>query len=309
MGNYRKPNAWLNLLHRPIAHRRLALALMLAAAMLLALGILLPALLTAGWQEGMTARVLDARHLLLALSAWLLACIGYLVGAYAMLANRRYAVAGFVFLFGLLLAAATGPGVLLLQGLALAWLAAMVLASFKPDLAAPPRDAKATLVLALPLQLAMWCALLVLSIGQEFLWIAMGTHPNNPAVPVVGSVKEADGFSSGRVDGRRPARQHIAGSAAVARAGGDLGRAPGPAQLRAAAASQRAWQPGADGVRRRHAPRALGLQPRRHALPWAHARRTARRGHARRARPGAVRAAAAAGRQQHAGHRSRALPI
>ena len=188
MGNYRKPNAWLNLLHRPVAHRRLAIALMLAAALLLALGVLLPALLTAGWQEGMTARVVDARHLGLALSAWLLACVGYLVGAYAMLASRRYAVAGFVFLFGLLLATATGPGAMLLQVLALAWLAAMVLASFKPDLPAPPRGAWDTLVLALPLQLAMWCALLVLSFCQEFVWIAMGTHPNNPAVPVVGSV-------------------------------------------------------------------------------------------------------------------------
>jgi dienelactone hydrolase len=195
MGNYRKPNAWLNLLHRPVAHRRLGIALMLAAALLLALGVLLPALLIAGWQEGMTARVVDARHLWLALSAWLLACVGYLVGAYAMLANRRYAVAGFVFLFGLLLATATGPGAVLLQVLALAWLAAMVLASFKPDLPAPPRGAWDTLVLALPLQLAMWCALLVLSVGQEFVWIAMGTHPNNPAVPVVGSVKEADSFT------------------------------------------------------------------------------------------------------------------
>ena len=40
MGNYRKPNAWLNLLHRPIAHHRLALALMAAAALLLAVGVL-----------------------------------------------------------------------------------------------------------------------------------------------------------------------------------------------------------------------------------------------------------------------------
>src|SRR5213595_1836243 len=51
MGNYRKPNAWLNLLHRPIAHPCLAAALMLAAATLLALGVLAPALLAAGWQQ------------------------------------------------------------------------------------------------------------------------------------------------------------------------------------------------------------------------------------------------------------------
>jgi len=195
MGHYRRANAWLNLLHRPLAHSRLALALMLAPALLLAFAIVLPALLVAGYQHGMTARVLDARHLWLLSSAWLLSCIGYLVGAYAMLANRRYAVAGFVFVFWLLLAAATGPAALLLQVLALAWLCAMVLASFKPDLPAPPRGAWATLVVALPLVMAMWCALFVLGITQELWWIANGTHPNNPAVPARGSVKEADGMT------------------------------------------------------------------------------------------------------------------
>ena len=84
MGSYRRPNAWVTLLHRPLAHRRLALALMSAPALLLALAILLPLLAIAGFQDSFTARVVDARHALLALSAWLLACIGYLVGAYAM---------------------------------------------------------------------------------------------------------------------------------------------------------------------------------------------------------------------------------
>jgi dienelactone hydrolase len=195
MGNYRRPSAWLHLLHRPLAHSRLAIALMLAPAVLLALAIALPALAVAGYQESFTARVVDARHLWLLLSAWVLACIGYLIGAYAMLANRRYAASGFVFLFGLLLAAATGPAVLLVQLLALAWLCAMVLASFKPDLPAPPRRAWSTVVVALPLVATMWCALFVLSFTQEFYWIAAGTHPNNPAVPVPGSVKEADQFT------------------------------------------------------------------------------------------------------------------
>ena len=37
MGGYRRPNTWLNLLHRPVQHPRMAGALMLAAASLLAL--------------------------------------------------------------------------------------------------------------------------------------------------------------------------------------------------------------------------------------------------------------------------------
>lgn len=192
MGNYRKPNAWLNLLHRPIPHRRLAGALMLAAATLLLVGVLLPMLVAAAWQEVMTARVLDARHFGLALSAWLVSVCGYLVGAFALLANRRYAIAGFVFLLGLCLANAVGVGALLLQAAAVAWLAVMVLVSFKPDLAAPPRGLAATVFVAAPLQMSMWFALVLLAFGFELLWIMQGTHPNNLPVPVAGSAKEAD---------------------------------------------------------------------------------------------------------------------
>jgi hypothetical protein len=192
MGNYRKPNAWLNLLHRPIPNKQLASALMLASATLLAAGILLPALATCAWQEGMTARVLDARHLLLVLAAWLVSVCGYLVGAYALLANRRYAVAGFVFLMWLCLSQAVGAAALALQLFAIAWLAAMVLVSFKPDLAAPPRSLAGTVFVGAPLQLAMWFALVMVGFGVEVAWIMQGTHPNNLPVQVPGSAKEAD---------------------------------------------------------------------------------------------------------------------
>jgi len=111
-----------------------------------------------------------------------------------MLANRRYAVAGFVFLLLLLMAGATGVGALLLLALALAWLVAMVLASFKPDLGASPRGALDTAMVALPLQYAIWCGVLVLSLALEIVWIVRGTHPNNPPVPIAGSVKEAESF-------------------------------------------------------------------------------------------------------------------
>ena len=84
---------------------------------------------------------------------------------------------------------------MLLQLLVIAWLFAMVIAGFKPDLPAPPRGAWGTIVVALPLVATMWCALFVLGFTQEFYWIARGTHPNNPTVPVPGSVKEADQFT------------------------------------------------------------------------------------------------------------------
>ena len=192
MGNYRKPNAWLNLLHRPIAHHRLALALMAAAALLLAAGVLAPTLLIAAAQEWLSPRVLDLRHLGLALSGWLLAVCGYLIGAFAMLANRRYAVAGFVFLALFGNAAAHGLEALTLQLGALVLLAACVLACFKPDLAAPPRTLAGTAAVAAVLSMAMWFALVLGSFGFELLWIMQGSHPNNPPVLIPGSAKEAD---------------------------------------------------------------------------------------------------------------------
>jgi hypothetical protein len=192
MGSYRKPSAWLNLLHRPVPQHHLAGGLMLAAAALLALGVLLPLLAIAGWQEGMTARVLDTRHLWLALSAWLVSVCAYLAGAYALVANRRYSVTGLIVLVGLCFASAGGLAAIAVQLIALCWLAAMVLVAFKPDAVAPPRHAAGLAIVGIPLHLAMWFALLLLAFGAELVWIMQGSHPNNLPVEVAGSAKEAD---------------------------------------------------------------------------------------------------------------------
>ena len=199
MGNYRKPNAWLNLLHRPIAHGRLALALMGAAALLLLAGVLLPMAIIEGLQHGLGARVLDARHALLAVSGWLVSVCGYLAGAYALLANRRYAIAGAFLLFELCFVGAHGVAAIALQLGVMAWLAAMVWVSFKPDLGAPPRSAAGMAIVGVPLQMAMWVALVMLGFGFELLWLVQGTHPNNLPVPVVGSAKEADNFTGSQL--------------------------------------------------------------------------------------------------------------
>ena len=190
-GSYRRPNAWLNLLHRPLAPWRIALALVAAAAALLAIAVLLPLLLTAAAQAGMTERVLDTRHLWLCLAAWNIAFAGYLTGAAAMLLPRRAALAPLVFLALLPGADATGLGAIALQVLVLAWLLALMLAAFRPDLGTGPRGAAAVLV-ALPMQVAMWLLLVLAGFGAEVLWILEGTHPNNLATPVAGSAKEAD---------------------------------------------------------------------------------------------------------------------
>ncbi|MCL1633796.1 hypothetical protein M2650_03935 [Luteimonas sp. SX5] len=192
MGGYRRPNTWLNLLHRPMPHWQVAAALFGAGVALLAIAVLLPLLLIAGWQELMTARVVDARHLLLCLSGWLIALCAYLAGGYAMLANKRYSFCALVFLLLLAFGRATGIGAIVVQLMALAFLSAMVLAAFKPDLGAAPRSTVGTVATAAPLQMTMWFALVMVFFGVEFVWIAQGSHPNNRAVPMAGGEKEAE---------------------------------------------------------------------------------------------------------------------
>lgn len=197
MGGYRRPNAWLNLLHRPLAHWRVAASLHGAGVALLAIAILLPLLLLALWQDTMTARVVDTRHVWLAVSALLVAVCGYLAGSYAMLANRRYSWCALVFLLLLLFGQATGGGAIAVQSIAIAFLSAMVMVAFKPDLSAAPRGTAATVVSAVPLQAAMWFVLVLAGFGVEFAWIAQGSHPNNMAVPPPDGEKAAE-FSEGK---------------------------------------------------------------------------------------------------------------
>src|SRR5688572_2478829 len=92
MGSYRRPNHWLNLLHRPLHRYQLAFALCGAGAVVMLLAIALPITIIATYQETLTARVVDLRHWLIPVAALLVALCGYLAGAYAMLANRRYSV-------------------------------------------------------------------------------------------------------------------------------------------------------------------------------------------------------------------------
>lgn len=205
MGGYRRPNAWLNLLHRPLSQWRIALALLGAGALLLTIAVLLPLLTVAGWQEGMTARVIDARHLWLCVSALLITLVGYLIGCYAMLANKRYGFCALVFLLLLALGNAVGMGAIAMQASCLAWLLAMVLFAFKPDLSTLPRGAFGGIAVALPgvvatavpLQFAMWFTLFLAGMGVETAWIASGTHPNNLSVNPPNSVKAAN-FADGR---------------------------------------------------------------------------------------------------------------
>jgi hypothetical protein len=189
MGGYRRPNTWLNLLHRPLPHWQVACALLGAALLLLAVAIAAPILITALWQETKTARVVDLRHWLMPLSAFLLATCAYLAGAYAMLGQRRYSVSGLVFLVLVSATAASGVWFLLAQLLAITWLAALVFIAFKPDLSAAPRRWLPVVLTAIPLQMGVYFALIMLGFGVELVWIMEGSHPNNSTPPHGGFVE------------------------------------------------------------------------------------------------------------------------
>lgn len=192
MGTWRRPNQWLNLLHRPLAPRRIAIALLATAGAGLAVSIALPTLATVAWQAWGTARVVDPRHVMLPLGGWLIALCGYAVGAYGMLANRGYAASALVLLLWIGSAHAAGIGAIGVQLLACACGIAMVLVAFRPDLGAPPRGFLPTVLVALPVQVGVYVGILLLAFLAELLWIMLGTHPGNRVTPPHGGYTETE---------------------------------------------------------------------------------------------------------------------
>ena len=207
MGSYRKPNQWLNLLHRPMHRLRIAGALTSASALLLLLAVALPIAIVALYQQGLTARVVDHRHWLIPLAAWLIALSCYLAGAYAMVGNRRYSFAAFLLPNLFLYAQASGVAMLGVQLVVIAFLALLLGIAFKPDPAAPARNPGAVLAVALPVQLGAYFLAWMLGFGVELLWTVTGTHPLNMPKPPAGGTIEAD-----RAEGKDMLLLGIAGS-------------------------------------------------------------------------------------------------
>ena len=192
MGSYRKPNQWLNLLHRPLHRQRIAGALTGAGTLLLLLAVAVPIALVAMYQETMTARVVDLRHWLLPLAAWLIAGSGYLAGAYAMVGNRRYSFAAFLVPNLFMYSQASGIAMLGVQLVAIAFLMVLLAIAFKPDPAAQSRNPVAVLAVALPVQVGAYFLLWMLGFGVELGWTVSGTHPLNTPEPPKGGHVEAD---------------------------------------------------------------------------------------------------------------------
>jgi hypothetical protein len=189
MGSYRRPNLWLQLLHRPLHPRRIGLGLILASATLALIAIALPMWLALIGQDLLTARVVDSRHSLLPLATWLIVLCCYLAAAYTMLAPKRYSAAALMLPLLLLSSSASGWAALLVQTLVLSWLLLAVLDTFKPDLARPPEAVGGTVLIGFPLQLALYVLLVFAALGYQLAWIVVGTHPLNGTPPVGGYVE------------------------------------------------------------------------------------------------------------------------
>lgn len=206
MGGYRRPNRWLNLIHRPLEPRRIALSLVAAGVTLLAFAVVLPWLMMLSAQELLSSRVVDVRHWLLPLAILLVSTAGYLAGAYALLGVRRYAP--FILILPALLAFsnAAGVGAIAVQALVAAWLLYLVMSAFKPDLNQVPSRLVELIATALPVQMGIF--LLLSAIGGivfQLGWIMLGTHPLNSTPPAGGFVEAS------RAEGRDVIAAALAG--------------------------------------------------------------------------------------------------
>lgn len=192
MGSYRKPNQWLNLLHRPMHRLQIAGALTAAGAVVLLVAVALPIALVAIYQETLTPRVVDMRHWLLPIAGCLIAISGYLAGAYAMVGDRRYSFAGFLLPNLFMYSQASGVAMLGVQLVAIVFLAVLLAIAFKPDPTAASRNPLAVLAVALPVQVGAYFLVWMLGYGVELGWTVSGTHPLNMPVPPKGGYIEAD---------------------------------------------------------------------------------------------------------------------
>ena len=189
MGGYRRPSTWLNLLHRPLAHSNIALALSGAALVLLAFAIVFPLLIMLLAQAQLTARVVDARHWVLPVAALAVAVASYLAAAFAMLAPRRIALFGLVLPALIAVSTASGVWALVFQACVIICLAVLLTAVFKPDLTAVPKPLWVEVLAAMPVQLGVWMLLVIMTLVYQTGWIVLGSHPLNGTPPAGGFVE------------------------------------------------------------------------------------------------------------------------
>lgn len=183
MRTHARPNRWTYLVHRPLAPRRIHLALTGAAAAVLLVAVTLPQLLVVAGVEMFTTQPVDGRHLLLVVFVFGTAFSFYLAGAFIALSPTRGALLVLALPLFFLTRDAVGAWVLVPLAVVLLWLAWLSLAAFKPDLAAPLRRPRAVIAAALPMQYALfWLLVAGLGVGYQMGIIFHQAGWRGPAV-------------------------------------------------------------------------------------------------------------------------------
>lgn len=175
---YRRGDLWAFLLHRPVPVGRIFLALTGAGALLLGLAVFLPLLLATGL-SALGPLGVDPRHFALAPYAWLLALASYLAGVFLALTPWRGAfLTAALALVPWYLASSRTLGIWVFGPalLAVAALAFVTRAAFRPDLSTPPRGRFATALAVAP---GLWLLHVALSLALLFAYsfgVIVGEH-------------------------------------------------------------------------------------------------------------------------------------
>lgn len=187
---YARQAAWIDLLHRPVAPRRIGAALLLTGLALTCVAAALPVALLLPFHHVTAGQGVESRHLLFPLAAWAIGATGYLLGVHLRLGPPRLAFTATIVLVWLYQAEASGPAAVGLQMLAAGVAFLLALGDFRPDRTAPdrlPRRMAISVLAALTIGVVGTFALrFLLQIGLMLL----GTHPLN-GVPPPGGLVEA----------------------------------------------------------------------------------------------------------------------
>ena len=193
-GSYRQTSRWIWLQHRPVHRARILAALVLAAIVLIAVGVALPLCAALRLLDHYKITVVDARHYAGAAYLALSALTAWLAGGYVMLHRSRWAFVMFVLPIVLTMRGATAATVLGLTVACAAVLLGLLYTVFRPSRSAAD-DAVATAATALPLQICLYVTLVWAgSMLYQAGLMATGTHPQMRQFPPAGSFAEARRF-------------------------------------------------------------------------------------------------------------------
>ena len=156
MGSYRKVNQWAYLIHRPLAPKKIFLALATSAALWFAGVLVLPQLLMTFYVDALTPAWVDLRHYALIPYLFGITLSFYLAACFISLSQSRGAFLVALLPYFFLTRLAEGMWVFLPLVAVLAWLAYLAASAFRPDLSSPPRRFLPVTARALPMQYALF---------------------------------------------------------------------------------------------------------------------------------------------------------